>query len=79
MLGRNDGIDYGGEIVDVGEGFDAEDDVVEGALLSICGFFGLSDDCEWSAFLYIHGGFIGRRLLCGCCYGGGGSKKGEVP
>ena len=32
VLWRDDGLDYGRDIVDVGEGFDAEQDVVEGSL-----------------------------------------------
>jgi len=40
MLGCNDGLDDGGKVVDVGKGFDAEEDVVERSFDGLCGFFG---------------------------------------
>jgi len=46
VLRRHDGIDYGSEIVDIGERLDAEDDIVERALFPGCRFFRGSDDCS---------------------------------
>ena len=45
MLWRNNGFNYGGEVVDIGQRFDAEDDVVEGGSRGACCFLGRSDDC----------------------------------
>lgn len=46
MLRRDDGFDDGGEVVDVGEGLDAEQDVVEGRSVCTRSVFGRSDDCS---------------------------------
>lgn len=39
----NDGFDDGGEIVNIGEGFYTEEDVIEGLFEVIARFFGRSD------------------------------------
>jgi hypothetical protein len=44
MLGSHNGIDHRGEVVDVREGFDAKDDIVERALSLRCRFFWNFDD-----------------------------------
>ncbi len=46
MLGRHDGVDYRGEVVDVGQGLDAQDYVVEGAFSALGSFFGRPDNWQ---------------------------------
>jgi len=46
VLGRNDGLDDVGDIVYIGKGLDAEEDVVEGLLGRMGGIFGRSHDCR---------------------------------
>lgn len=46
MLWRDDGLNDGGEVVNIGERFDTEDDVVERCSRSAGGFFGRANDCE---------------------------------
>lgn len=43
-MGGNDGIDDGGEVVNVGKSFHAEDDVVERYRASVRGIFGVPDN-----------------------------------
>jgi hypothetical protein len=45
VLGRHDRFDDVGDIVDVGEGFDAKQNVVEWLLGRMGGIFGCADDC----------------------------------
>lgn len=45
MLRRDDGLDDGCEVVDIGQCFDAEDDIVEGGARGARGLFGSADDC----------------------------------
>ena len=45
MLWRDDRLDDVGNVIYVGKGFDAEENVVEGLLGRVCGIFGCSDDC----------------------------------
>jgi len=50
MLWGDDRLDDIGDVVDVGEGLDAEQDIIEGLLGRMCGVFGCSNDCrtlEW--------------------------------
>jgi hypothetical protein len=49
VLGRNDRLDDVGDIVYIGEGLDAEENVVEGLLRRMGGIFGRSDDYRGSA------------------------------
>jgi hypothetical protein len=44
VLGGDDGVDYGGEVVNVRERLDTEDNVVEGAVSARSGFLGCADD-----------------------------------
>lgn len=44
MLGRDDGLDDVGDIVYIGEGLDAEEDVVEWLFGRMCSVFGGSDN-----------------------------------
>ncbi len=44
VLWSNDGIDYGGEIIDIGKGLDTENDIVESALSPLRCVFGGSYD-----------------------------------
>lgn len=46
MLRRHDGFDDIGNVVDIGEGFNAEEDVVEWLFRRMCGVFRRADD--WS-------------------------------
>lgn len=46
VLGRNDGVNDSGEVVDIGEGLDAEDDIVECAVSTRRGFFWRLDNYE---------------------------------
>lgn len=45
MLGRHDRLNDGGDVVDVGQGLDAEEDVVKGCFRAACGLFGGAYDC----------------------------------
>ena len=45
MLWRDDRLDDVGDIIYVGECFDAEEDVVEGLLGGMCGIFRCADNC----------------------------------
>lgn len=44
MLGSDNGVDYGGEVVHVGQCLDAENDVVEGSILASGGVLGIAND-----------------------------------
>ena len=44
VLWSDDGIDYGGEVVNVGESFDAENDIVKCTLFVVGGVFGRSNN-----------------------------------
>lgn len=46
MLWRDDRLDDVGDVVDVGQCFDAEEDVVEGLLGRMRGILGCPDDCD---------------------------------
>ncbi len=45
VLRGDHGLDYVCQVVDIGEGFNAEEDVIEGGLLA-CGVFGALDNCD---------------------------------
>jgi len=49
VLRRDDSFDYSGKIVDVGKGFDAEQDIVEGSFCLCCGIFRTADNCKESS------------------------------
>lgn len=46
MLGSDDGFYDSGQVVDIGEGLHAEEDVVESALLAACSVFWCADNCS---------------------------------
>lgn len=46
MLGRDDRLDDVGDIVYVGQGFDAEENIVKGLLGRMGGIFGSSNNCK---------------------------------
>jgi hypothetical protein len=45
MLWRDNRLNDVGDIIYIGECLDAKEDVVEGLLGRLCGFFGCFDDC----------------------------------
>lgn len=47
MLGRDDGIDYGGEVIDIRQCLYTENDIIEGPSAGTGGVFGVSDNCNW--------------------------------
>lgn len=47
MLGGDDRIDYGCEVIDIRQCLDTENNVVEGAFAGTGGVFGVSDNCNW--------------------------------
>lgn len=53
MLGRDDGVNDRGEVVDIGEGLDAEDDIVKCAVSTRRGFFRRLDNCEGLALEHV--------------------------
>ena len=55
MLGCDDGVNDSGEVVDIGEGLDTEDDIVECAVSARRGFFWRLDNCEGLALMCIVG------------------------
>jgi hypothetical protein len=46
VLGCDDGVDDSGEVVDIGQGLDAENNIVKCAVSTRRGFFWRFDNCE---------------------------------